>query len=150
MAIGNKRTMRGYLTGVCALALAGCATTMGEPRPATASTSSQQVSAPQASADIGTFFERYDQAQLALSPLSKAYRGIRDEDYGRWGDFSDAAEIAEERLQQQTAQTMNGKPQSPVPKRLPSRGEEFVFVSAPTKMKSVGTLKTFKLNLWES
>ena len=109
MAIGNKRTMQGYLAGVCALALAGCATTMGEPRPATASTSSQQVSAPQASADIGTFFERYDQAQLALSPLSKAYRGIRDEDYGRWGDFSDAAEIVEERLQQQTAETMRAK-----------------------------------------
>ena len=104
-AIGNKRTLQGYLAGVCAMALAGCATTMAEPAP-TPATGAAQTSAPQASADIGTFFERYDQAQLALSPLSKAYRGIRDEDYGRWGDFSDAAAIAEERLQQQTAQTM--------------------------------------------
>ena len=61
MAIGNKRTRQGYLAGACALALAGCATTMAEPAPTPA------ASAPQASADIGTFFERYDQAQLALS-----------------------------------------------------------------------------------
>ena len=41
---------------------------------------------------IGQLFERYDAAQLAMSPEGKAYRGIRDADYGKWGDASDAAE----------------------------------------------------------
>ncbi len=41
---------------------------------------------------IGQLFEQYDAAQLAMSPEGKAYRGIRDADYGKWGDASDAAE----------------------------------------------------------
>ena len=41
---------------------------------------------------IKTFFEEYDAQQLALSPQSKSYRGIKDGDYGRWGDFSTAGE----------------------------------------------------------
>jgi uncharacterized protein (DUF885 family) len=43
-------------------------------------------------AAITAFFEEYDAQQLALSPLSKSYRGIKDSDYGRWGDFTTAAE----------------------------------------------------------
>ena len=55
--------------------------------------------APAAAADmdqnaaIKTFFEEYDAQQLALSPQSKSYRGIKDGDYGRWGDFSTAGEV---------------------------------------------------------
>lgn len=44
---------------------------------------------------IRTFFEDYDRAELAASPISKSYRGIRDADYGKWDDASDAAAIAE-------------------------------------------------------
>jgi uncharacterized protein (DUF885 family) len=40
------------------------------------------------------FFDEVDATELSFSPLSKAYRGIRDADYGRWDDPSDAAEIA--------------------------------------------------------
>ena len=43
-------------------------------------------------AAIMAFFEEYDAEQLALSPLSKSYRGIKDSDYGRWDDGSDEAE----------------------------------------------------------
>ena len=39
---------------------------------------------------IKAFFDEYDADQLALSPLSKSFRGIKDSDYGRWDDFSDA------------------------------------------------------------
>ncbi|MFN0047038.1 MAG: DUF885 domain-containing protein [Sphingorhabdus sp.] len=42
--------------------------------------------------DIKAFFEEYDAEQLARSPLSKSYRGIKDSDYGRWDDGSDEAE----------------------------------------------------------
>ena len=43
-------------------------------------------------AAIMAFFEEYDAQQLARSPLSKSYRGIKDSDYGRWDDGSEEAE----------------------------------------------------------
>ena len=44
---------------------------------------------------LAAFFKDYDEQELAHSPLSKAYRGIRDADYGKWDDPSDAAEVAQ-------------------------------------------------------
>ncbi|MGB3379583.1 MAG: DUF885 domain-containing protein, partial [Allopontixanthobacter sediminis] len=67
--------------------------------------SSEAVIEPQTQG-IDALFERYDQRQLELSPLSKAYRGVRDEDYGNWGDFSDAGKIADQELLQKTAAAM--------------------------------------------
>ncbi|MBU2340256.1 MAG: DUF885 domain-containing protein [Alphaproteobacteria bacterium] len=84
---------------IAALALASCATSQ-------ATSDDVAMAAPQPDQDLGQLFESYDAQQLALSPLSKAYRGIRDEDYSRWGDFSDAAEEREEDLLQSTAATM--------------------------------------------
>lgn len=43
-------------------------------------------------AAIKAFFEEQDAQQLARSPLSKSYRGIKDADYGRWDDNSPAAD----------------------------------------------------------
>jgi uncharacterized protein (DUF885 family) len=48
--------------------------------------------------ELARFFEAYDQAQLALSPQSKTFRGIKDEDYGRWSDFTDEAALAQRNL----------------------------------------------------
>jgi uncharacterized protein (DUF885 family) len=56
------------------------------------------AAAPVASAEVDqnaaimAFFEEYDAQQLARSPLGKSYRGIKDSDYGKWDDGSDAAE----------------------------------------------------------
>ncbi|WP_397577176.1 DUF885 domain-containing protein, partial [Sphingorhabdus sp.] len=56
------------------------------------------AAAPVASADVDqnaaimAFFDEYDAQQLARSPLGKSYRGIKDSDYGKWDDGSDAAE----------------------------------------------------------
>jgi uncharacterized protein (DUF885 family) len=47
---------------------------------------------------LAVLFEEYDEAQLAMSPISKAYRGIVDEDYGRWDDLTDAAAEREQAL----------------------------------------------------
>ena len=71
------------------LATAGCT-------PATVATAPQSpaASAP-AGADLAQFFDNYDEAQLSLSPQGKAYRGIRDADYGKWNDNSDAAAMIE-------------------------------------------------------
>ena len=43
------------------------------------------------SAELAAFFKAYDEAELALSPLGKTYRGIKDADYGKWDEFTDAA-----------------------------------------------------------
>ena len=48
--------------------------------------------AAQTTATVPTAAAEVDAQQLALSPLSKSYRGIKDSDYGRWGDFTTAAE----------------------------------------------------------
>ena len=87
-------------TALVLLATAGCT-------PATVATAPQSpaASAP-AGADLAQFFDNYDEAQLSLSPQGKAYRGIRDADYGKWNDPSDDAEVASHTLQQATAAAM--------------------------------------------
>jgi uncharacterized protein (DUF885 family) len=47
-------------------------------------------------AAILKFFEDYDSAQLARSPISKSLRAIKDADYARWDDFSEAAQVAQD------------------------------------------------------
>ena len=72
-----------------AIALAYVASPAIAQTTATAPTAAAEVDQ---NAAITAFFEEYDAQQLALSPLSKSYRGIKDSDYGRWGDFTNAAE----------------------------------------------------------
>ncbi len=93
------RVIRLAAISLGALALSACVAQREEVASAPAATPPQVQ-------DIDTLFATYDQRQLELSPLSKAYRGIRDDDYGDWGDFSDAGEIASQTLLQSTAATM--------------------------------------------
>ena len=72
-----------------AIALAYVASPAIAQTTATAPTAAAKVDQ---NAAITAFFEEYDAQQLALSPLSKSYRGIKDSDYGRWGEFTNAAE----------------------------------------------------------
>ena len=67
---------------------------VAQPAPATATNQS---------AALKQFFEDYDKAELALSPISKAYRAIKDQDYGKLDEFSDAAAIRNRELDQRTA-----------------------------------------------
>jgi len=48
------------------------------------------VSAENADAELASFFEAFDQAELARAPQSQSYRGIKT-DYGKWNDNSDKA-----------------------------------------------------------
>ncbi|MXP47846.1 DUF885 family protein [Altererythrobacter luteolus] len=90
-----------------AFALAGCSAAYQEPVSAQAAPMGAAAAAEVQ--DLGTLFENYDAQQLALSPLSKAYRGIRDEDYDDWGDFSDASSVADQELLQSTAAAMRAE-----------------------------------------
>ncbi|MEA1014330.1 DUF885 domain-containing protein [Sphingosinicella sp. LY1275] len=77
--------------------LAACATTA--PEASAPPAASAAAAAPVAdSAKLAAFFESYDKAQLAMSPLAKASRGIRDADYGKWDEFGERAEIESREL----------------------------------------------------
>ena len=65
-----------------------------------------QAAAPAHNADLAAFFEAYDKAQLATSPLSKAYRGIKDADYGKWDEYTDAAALESRKLDDSTLAAM--------------------------------------------
>ncbi len=84
-----------------ALALGACAAPDSTP----SSTPVAPSSAPQG-AGLAAFFNAYDAAQLSMSPQSKSYRGVRDDDYGRWDSVGDEAEVAREKLLQATASAM--------------------------------------------
>ncbi|MDQ3140495.1 MAG: DUF885 domain-containing protein [Pseudomonadota bacterium] len=70
--------------------LAACAT-MPETMPVAAASGPAPVAQPGENAALAAFFKSYDEAELALSPLSKSYRGIRDGDYGKWDEYTDAS-----------------------------------------------------------
>ena len=77
------------LTAVSALAMAGVATIPQS------HARTDMIAAPAVEtidSQLSDFFKDYDDQQLANSPMSKSYRGIRDADYGKWDDISDAAE----------------------------------------------------------
>jgi len=65
--------------------------------------------APTRNAALATFFADYDKAELALSPLAKSYRGIKDADYGALDQYTDAAALANRALDQRTAEAMRAR-----------------------------------------
>lgn len=62
-----------------------------------------------AEAGIDALFAAYDAATLAQSPEGKAYRGIRDADYGKWNDPSEEADARADALLDQTLATMRAR-----------------------------------------
>ncbi|QZD94128.1 DUF885 domain-containing protein [Qipengyuania gelatinilytica] len=90
---------------VSVLALAACSATPGGEEVAIA----PAVEAPSQSAELAALFADYDAQSLALSPMGKSYRGIRDEDYSKIDDMSDAAAIEAEQLLQSTAARMRSE-----------------------------------------
>lgn len=64
---------------------------------------------PARNAELAAFFEDYDKAELALSPLAKSYRAIKDADYGRLDDYTDAAAQANRDLDQRTLEAMQAR-----------------------------------------
>ncbi len=61
------------------------------------------------SAELAAFFEQVDADGLAQSPQGKAYRGIRDADYGKWNDPSDARAVADFERGQKALATMKAR-----------------------------------------
>ncbi|MDF1833510.1 MAG: DUF885 domain-containing protein [Alteraurantiacibacter sp. bin_em_oilr2.035] len=96
--------LRTSVLASAALALGACASTQTElAAPAPSASAPAEVAA-----DIQDFFEQYDAASLAMSPQTKAYRGIRDEDYGKWNDQSVEADDARRALRMDYLAQMQG------------------------------------------
>lgn len=79
--------MTRYIAPLFALLLSTAALPLQAQAPATTTIS---PATQKADAALKAFFDRYDAATLARSPETKAYRGVRDADYGKWSDHSDA------------------------------------------------------------
>ena len=60
-------------------------------------------------ASLAKFYDDYDKAELALSPISKSYRAIKDGDYARLDQFGEAAALAKRALDQATAEAMQAQ-----------------------------------------
>lgn len=77
--------------------LAACSSTNGGIDSASANPAAGQAEQVEVDSDINArlsaFFDDYDQIELANSPISKSFRGIRDADYAKLDDPSEAAEI---------------------------------------------------------
>ncbi|PSJ40921.1 DUF885 domain-containing protein [Allosphingosinicella deserti] len=87
---------------IAACAATPPAETIETPPPGTDPAAAEAAPAAQPSAELAALFEAYDKAELAMSPLGKAYRGIRDADYGKWDDVGDAADEADRALDLRT------------------------------------------------
>ena len=105
--------MRQFLLLASTALLAACASRSVEPLmvppPASEAAATAPIVAPAAAeknAELAALFEAYDKANLEYSPEGKAYRGIRDEDYGLWSDESDASAVASQGRLQATARTV--------------------------------------------
>lgn len=105
--MSHPRLAASLSTCLIALAVAGCAPAATEQAPATVAAPPAAEVAP-AGANLAEFFDKYDAAQLSLSPETKARRGVRDGDYGKWDDVSDEAAVARFKLQTATAEAMRG------------------------------------------
>ena len=81
--------------------LAACAATPPPPplivpaaQEAAAEPAAPAPAIPTRNAELAAFFETVDKAELAMSPISKAYRGIKDADYGKYDQFTDEQALA--------------------------------------------------------
>jgi uncharacterized protein (DUF885 family) len=99
-----------YLLLLASTALLGACATV-RPGPLIAPSTDAQAAAaepaavsapttPARNAELAAFFDRVDKEELAQSPLSRAYRGIKDADYGKWDEFTDEADEARRALRQ--------------------------------------------------
>ena len=73
------------------------------------STASDRAAATAKNAELARFYEAYDQSALSMSPLFKAYRGIKDQDYGRWDEYTDEAELARRNMDLTTLTAMRAR-----------------------------------------
>ncbi len=92
-----------------ALALCLAASPMALAMPASAQDAPAKAQADAQNAELAAFFDQVDADNLAASPQGKAYRGVRDSDYGKWNDPSDAAEIADFERGQKALATMKAR-----------------------------------------
>ena len=99
--------MNNYLLlAATALSLTACTTAETVQAPAAAPAAA--APAEDQSAALNAFFEAYDQAQLARSPMGQSFRGIKT-DYDKWNDFSDAEAVRQNEMANAALAEMRAK-----------------------------------------
>jgi uncharacterized protein (DUF885 family) len=93
--------MRILTFGVSVLALTLSAPLCAAPAPAKATAAVKNQDAA-----ITKFFEDYDAAQLARSPVGKSFRAIKDADYAKWDDYSEAEAVRRQQSDQAALKDM--------------------------------------------
>lgn len=93
--------MRILTFGASVLALALSAPLGAAPAPAKATAAVKNQDAA-----ITKFFEDYDAAQLARSPVGKSFRAIKDADYAKWDDYSEAEALRRQQSDQAALKDM--------------------------------------------
>jgi uncharacterized protein (DUF885 family) len=99
--------MNNYLL-LAATALSLTACTTAETVQAPASAPAAAAPAEDQTAALNAFFEAYDQAQLARSPMGQSFRGIKT-DYDKWNDFSDAEAVRQNEMANAALAEMRAK-----------------------------------------
>ncbi|MEO9467835.1 DUF885 domain-containing protein [Parasphingorhabdus sp.] len=87
--------MKHYFLMASTAILAACTGNSGGVESASAQPATEIAEKPgDVDTQLNSFFEDYDEKELAYSPLAKSFRGVRDADYGKLDDPSDAAAVA--------------------------------------------------------
>ncbi len=120
MAVSLDHAPKGVVSFIAALSLAALVTAC-EPAgdPADGQSGAGQQTGAQSGTPSGSeieseseklnaFFARSFDQRLARSPVRKAYLGIRDEDYGKWDDVSDAFARESNELTRQRLEALKG------------------------------------------
>ena len=76
--------------------LTACAISLSVAGTAQAAAEARTIAVPEKNPALAKFFDDVDRADLAESPFLKTARGIRDQDYGKWDDYSEQADVAHE------------------------------------------------------
>jgi uncharacterized protein (DUF885 family) len=88
---GGYMAQRQFVFGACALLLLSACGGPSNPASLQTAVATEEATAQQTETDrLNAWFEAVDRAHLDRFPMAKAYRNIVDEDYGSWGDPSDA------------------------------------------------------------
>jgi uncharacterized protein (DUF885 family) len=106
--------MKHALLIATALTVAGCATSrtsevVSAPTADTAAPVAEAAPVPVRNAELADFFVAADKAELALSPMAKSYRAIKDEDYAKLDQLTDAEEEAERALRLQQVEQLKSR-----------------------------------------
>ena len=87
--------MKRHILMTSTVLLAACSANIGSVESAGTAPAEAAAENRDINAELAAFYTQVDQQELANSPISKSFRGIRDADYAKWNDPSEEAAVAQ-------------------------------------------------------